>query len=127
MSRSVPEFSDLLARYPGKVVPLDIGIDPGTIAGEFTATVVAAAAQMERRLIGQRTGEALQAARERGVRLGHPRTTSPEAVELIQERRAAGQSYRVIADEPNARGVPTAQGGRAWHAQTVRLVALRAA
>jgi hypothetical protein len=58
--------------------PLDIGIDPGTIAGEFTATVVAAAAQMERRLVGQRTREALQAARERGIRLGRPRTMEAE-------------------------------------------------
>ena len=45
---------------------LEIGIDPSTPAGEMTATVVAAMAQMERRLIGQRTKDALAVKRAEG-------------------------------------------------------------
>jgi DNA invertase Pin-like site-specific DNA recombinase len=120
MSRSVPEFSDLLARYPGKLVPLDIGIDPGTIAGEFTATVVAAAAQMERRLVSARTRDALQAARERGIRLGRPREMSAAAVSRVRDLAALGLSSAEIARRLNREAVPTPTGRGRWHPPGVR-------
>lgn len=47
-------------------------VDTTTPAGELLYTVMAAAAQFERRILIQRTKEGLAAARARGVRLGRP-------------------------------------------------------
>lgn len=52
------------------LVALDIGVDTTTPAGEMMANVLAVFAQFERRLIGQRTREALAVKRLQGVRLG---------------------------------------------------------
>lgn len=101
LSRSVSHFASLLERYPRGIVPLDLGIDPASIAGEFTATIIAAVGQMERRLTGQRTREALQAARERGVKLGRPREVSEIAISRIMELSAAGVRPSEIARVPN--------------------------
>ena len=84
------------------------------------ANVLATFAQFERRLIGQRTKEALAAKRAQGVRLGRP-TTMPAAVrERIRRQRAAGMTLTAIAEALNASKTPTAQGGRQWYPSTVR-------
>lgn len=130
LSRSLLDFAGLMERARKRgwsLVALDLGVDTSTPSGEMMASVLATFAQFERRLIGQRTKEALAIKRAQGVRLGRPHTMSAEAVAMIRELRAQGRSYRAIADALNERGLPTAQGGRAWHPQTVRLVALRAA
>src|SRR5262249_16065086 len=75
VSRSLIGFAGLLeqARRAGwNVVALDLGIDLSTPSGEFLASVMASAAQWERRIIGQRTKEALQVKKAQGVRLGRP-------------------------------------------------------
>lgn len=41
---------------------------------------------------------------------------------VIAALRASGLTYRAVAERLNAWGVPTAQGGRTWHASTVRAV-----
>jgi DNA invertase Pin-like site-specific DNA recombinase len=57
-------------------VALDLGVDTTTRAGEMIANVMVTFAQFERRLIGQRTRDALAVKRAEGVRLGDlvPRT-----------------------------------------------------
>jgi hypothetical protein len=54
------------------------------------------------------------------VRLGRPPTLPQTVVRRIQRQRARGDSLRKIADDFNASGVPTAQGGVRWYAATVR-------
>jgi Resolvase, N terminal domain len=79
------------------------------------ASVLATFAQFERRLIGQRTKDALAVKRAQGVVLGRPRgtrETSPEALERVRELHGAGLSLRAIARQLNAEEVPTARGGR---------------
>ena len=49
------------------IVTLDLGLDLSTAQGEFVASILAAFARMERRLIGQRTRDAM-AAEEAGRR-----------------------------------------------------------
>jgi hypothetical protein len=46
-------------------------------------------------------------------------------VRRIQRQRARGESLRAIADRLNREQVPTAQGGRRWHAATVRGILAR--
>jgi DNA invertase Pin-like site-specific DNA recombinase len=82
-------------------------------------------AQFERRLISQRTKEALAVKKASGVRLGRPPTLPQAVVRRIQQQRSRGDSYRKIAADLNEAGVPTAQGGREWYAATVRHVLLR--
>jgi DNA invertase Pin-like site-specific DNA recombinase len=84
------------------------------------ANVLATFAQFERRLIGQRTREALAAKRAAGVRLGRPLSLPVEVRDRIAADRDGGLSLASIADKLNADGVPTAQGGRQWWPSTVR-------
>jgi DNA invertase Pin-like site-specific DNA recombinase len=96
------------------LVALDLGVDTSTPSGEMMASVLATFAQFERRLIGQRTKDALAMKREQGVQLGRPREMSPEAVSRIQELDRLGYRLREIANVLNAEGVPTPRNGR-WH------------
>jgi DNA invertase Pin-like site-specific DNA recombinase len=86
------------------------------------ANVLATFAQFERRLIGERTREAMAAKRAQGARFGRPRQMPADVVERIREERKGGASLPKIAAGLNADGVPTAQGGRRWYPSTVRAV-----
>jgi DNA invertase Pin-like site-specific DNA recombinase len=89
------------------------------------AHVLATFGQFERRLIGQRTKEALAAKKASGVRLGRPPNVPQSVVRHIQRQRARGDSFRKIAEDLNEARVPTAQGGARWYAATVRHGLLR--
>ena len=55
------------------LVILDLGVDTTSPSGEMMANVMATFAQFERRLIGQRTKDALAVKKAEGVTLGRPR------------------------------------------------------
>lgn len=125
LSRSVHDFSGLLKRAERRgwsVVCSDLGVDTSTPTGELMATVVAGTAQYERRLISQRTREALAAKKAAGVRLGRPQALSGDVVARIVAMRRDGQSFRAIAQRLEDDGVPTARGGATWHASSVKAV-----
>lgn len=128
LSRSLLDFASLMARAQRNgwnLVALDLGIDLSTPAGEFLASVMASAAQWERRIIGQRTREALAVRKAQGVRLGRPVVMSPEVAGRIASLRREGLSLAAIAESLNNDEVPTAQGGARWHPSTVRAVLRR--
>jgi DNA invertase Pin-like site-specific DNA recombinase len=130
VSRSVADFAALVARAKDQrwnLVVLDIGLDLSTPTGEFVATIMCAAAQLERRMIGQRTKDGLAAAKAKGVQLGRPRSLPDDVAERVATLRASGATLAAIADLFNAEGVPTARGGSRWHPATVRAVLNRAA
>lgn len=130
LSRSLLDFAAITAqahREGWSVVALDIGVDTSTVNGELVANIIMALAQWERRIIGQRTKDALAAVRGRGTKLGRPTVVAREAVAIIRAMRGAGASYRQIAATLNSEGVPTAQGGREWYASTVRAIEQRSA
>ena len=130
LSRSMLDFASLMAtaqKQHWALVALDVAVDTSTPAGEMLVNVLATFSQFERRLIGQRTKEALAAKKAQGVRLGRP-PVLPRAVELrIKRARDRGDSLQKIADGLNASAVPTAHGGKRWHAATVRGVLARTA
>jgi DNA invertase Pin-like site-specific DNA recombinase len=110
------------ARENWALVALDCAVDTTTPAGEAMANVLATFAQFERRLIGQRTREALAQKKAQGVRLGRPRQLSEGVRNRIRHRRSAGATLAAIAEELNRERVPTAQGGAQWYPSTVRAV-----
>jgi DNA invertase Pin-like site-specific DNA recombinase len=117
-------------------------VPPGAM-GRFLLTQMAAVAELEAGLIGERTKAALAAAKARGVKLGNPngaralrgkQVGNREAVASIKARAqeraenlraiiadvcAAGtKSVRGIAEELNRRAILTPRGG-AWHPTSV--------
>jgi DNA invertase Pin-like site-specific DNA recombinase len=98
-----------------------------TPPGEAMANMRATFAQFERRLVSQRTREALAVKRASGVRLGRPPTVPQATVRRIQHQRERGDSLRAIAESLNQDNVPTAQGGAQWYAATVRGILARSA
>jgi DNA invertase Pin-like site-specific DNA recombinase len=125
LSRSLLDFAAVMERSRRKrwaLVALDLGVDTTTPQGEMMANILATFAQFERRLIGQRTKDALAVKRAEGVRLGRPRTLAPEVVDRIWRLHRRGSTLRKIAHRLNSEDVPTAHGGACWHASTVSAV-----
>jgi DNA invertase Pin-like site-specific DNA recombinase len=117
LSRSLLDFAGVMERARRRgwsLVALDLGVDTSTPSGEMMASVLATFAQFERRLIGQRTRDALAVKRGQGVRLGRPREIPRAVVERIYELRSTGLSVAGIARRLNEEGVETPRGGR-WH------------
>jgi len=126
LSRDVHFISGLMThRTPFIVAELGADADP------FMLHLSAALAEKERRLISQRTRDALAAKKAQGVQLGGINAgsirTRDEARARAEELRPvltelAGQSARAIAAELNRRNVPTPNGGP-WHAvQVIRVL-----
>jgi DNA invertase Pin-like site-specific DNA recombinase len=112
-------------------------------ANRLTVGIMAVVAQEERRMISERTRAALQAARERGVKLGGYRGASAPDAALATAARVAkadahadrlapvlaelrDMSLHQVAAELTRRGIVTPRGG-AWTATAVRRAILRRA
>lgn len=129
LSRSMLDFTSVMAeaqRQGWALVALDAPVDTTTPAGEAMANVLATFAQFERRLIGQRTKEALAVKKAQGVKLGRPRSLAESVKTRILAERSAGATLTAIADGLNGDDVATAQGGLKWWPSTVRNVLAQA-
>jgi DNA invertase Pin-like site-specific DNA recombinase len=129
LGRSLLDVAGLIdqaGRQGWALVALDLGVDTATLTGKAMAGMMAVFAELERGMIGQRTRDALRAARERGTVLGRPRILSDEIVLRIATAQAAGASLRAIAHELNEERVPTAHGAPEWRVSSVQS-ALRSA
>lgn len=138
LSRDVAFIAGLMAQGVAFIVT-ELGAD----CDPFMLHIYAALAQKERRLIGQRTRDALAAARARGTVLGgyrggpvpdarqgvyavkqkadaYAREIGPIAAELL----AGGQSLRAVAAELAARGIRTPRDAK-WTAAAVANVIAR--
>ena len=114
-------------------------LDTSTPHGRFVLTLFGGLAQMERKLIGERTRNALEYKRQQRQPTSHPpygfkpngsrnrMLPVPEELAVVQRiinRWRLGGSYGRIAAALNADGTPTKRGGR-WHPATVRKVVQR--
>ena len=125
LSRSTYDFVSLQVRAEQegwRVLTLDLAVDTTTPQGEAMASMAATFAQLERRLIGERTKAALAVAKAQGVRLGRPQVLPRKVVVRIVTERASGHTLQQIADGLNQDRVPTAHGGTVWWPSTVRYV-----
>jgi site-specific DNA recombinase len=137
LARTQKELWDLVDDRGEWALPLVSASEPfdvSTAAGKAFLGMLATFATLESDLARERTTAALEAARERGTKLGAPSmvervvdgvrtvdTEKADVVRLIQGLYASGEwSLESLAAELNSRGVPTAKGGR-WHKRTVRV------
>ncbi len=122
LSRSVVDAAQTMerARREGwNLVALDLGVDFSTPNGEVLAHIVAAIAQFERRLIGQRTKDALAVKRSQGVRLGRPPVADAAVEARVMALHREGRSAVAIAELLSEEGVKTPRGGSRWFPSTV--------
>jgi DNA invertase Pin-like site-specific DNA recombinase len=125
LSRSLQDFLSIQqeAQAQGWVLlALDVPADMTTPHGEAMANVLMVFANLERKLIGQRTRDALAERKAAGVTLGRPRVLPNDVRDRIKREREKRRTLRAIAEALNADEVPTAHGGKKWHASTVRAV-----
>jgi DNA invertase Pin-like site-specific DNA recombinase len=130
LSRDVHFISGLMThKTPFIVAELGADADP------FMLHLYAALAEKERRLISQRTKDALAAKKAQGKKLGGVRAKSIQTQQEAMARAEAlrpildelkGMSATAIAVELNKRNVSTPNGG-AWHAGSVIRVQRRLA
>ena len=83
LGRSIPHVMSIVADLHNRrasLISLTENFDTGTDAGELYSTILALFAHIERRMISQRTRAGLEAARQRGVRLGGMPKMTPAQV-----------------------------------------------
>lgn len=130
--RDAYDLVDLFNRKEVVLVSLAESLDTGSASGRMVLNVMAAFAQMEREVIGERTSAALQQKRRRGERAGNipygyrvvyggrleedPKEQG--VIREIREMRTAGASLRDIADALNEAGRKTRRG-TPWRFQYV--------
>jgi len=118
LGRDVVDFGTLLKRSErrGKewyIAVLDQKIDTTSAAGWLMGMQVALFAEYERRLIAERTRDAL-AIVGRTKQLGRPSTISDDLGRRIRKLHKQGHSATAIARQLTEDGVPTERGGT-WH------------
>jgi DNA invertase Pin-like site-specific DNA recombinase len=104
LGRSIPHVMSIVADLHDRgasLISLTENFDTGTEAGELYSTILALFAHVERRMIAQRTRAGLEAARQRGVRLGgKPKMTADQVAEA-RRSRAGGEKAEAIAARYN--------------------------
>lgn len=134
------EISELVAKKKADLVSLSEKIDTTTAMGEMMFTLMAGMAQLERRMIAERTSIALQHKKATGQKYTNQAPYGFEAIEgrlvqveqeaqvvaEIQAARTGGNTLQAIADNLNCRGIPT-KTGKSWAPATVHLLLKRTA
>jgi len=125
LTRSLYDLAGLMDRARREhwaLVALDLAVDTASPSGEAMANMMGTFAQFERRMIGQRTKDALAVKKAQGVRLGRPIVTAPSVAARIVQLRGEGQSLAGIATTLNTEGVAASHGGRHWWPSSVQSV-----
>ena len=125
LGRNTRDILNLAARAEKRgwvLVILNLDLDTSTPAGRLVLTMLAAVAEMERNIIGERVRDTHAFRRAQGARLGR-KVGLPEATrQRIALERASGLSLQAIANGLTADGVPTRKAGAKWHSSTVAAV-----
>lgn len=134
-TRDTLEVSDALARSKAELVSLSERIDTTSASGKMVFRMLAVLAEFERDQVSERTRMAMAHLRKEGrrhsrftpygmdldERSGELRENEDEQRVIAQMRRLReeGCSYRAIADELTAAGIPTKHGAGTWTSKVV--------
>ncbi len=132
---AIAMIESAVKRKSGRIVSAaGEGTDSDSPSDILMRRMVDAFGEYERLVIKARTKAALQAKRRRGERVGTipigydldddgrklvRNDAEQEAIALATDLRQQGRSFEAIADDLNARGVPTKKPGARWHTTTV--------
>lgn len=119
---------------------IEESLDTQSAIGKFFFTLIAALAEMERKLIGERTRTALKQKRERGEKTGghvpygwevingklKGNAAEQEILYRMRTMQRDGMSYQKIADALNSQGLPS-KTGKLWNSGTVYRILQNAA
>jgi site-specific DNA recombinase len=121
LTRSVRDLGtllDLINKHGVSLVSLSETIDTTTAAGELMLNVLISVSQWERKVISERTTEAMQYLKKSGKAYCRATFSDKDVIQKIRDMRAGGLSLQDIATNLTDAGVKTARGGQ-WHASTV--------
>jgi DNA invertase Pin-like site-specific DNA recombinase len=124
LSRNMEDGTRLLAdsqRQGWRIVCLDLGVDTATIMGAGMFNMALNFAEIERRVIGKRTKDAMAKLKET-KHVGRPRALPADVVLRVRESRERGETMAAIAAQLNADGVATASGEGQWTTSKVQSV-----
>lgn len=129
LSRSLPDFGATLAlakHQKWALVALDVNVDMTTPPGRLVANIIASVAEWESEMIGARTRDAMAEAKAQGQTFGRKRSDvwQPALVERVLAERAAGASYKAIAEGFDRDGIDPPGDGKRWYPSTVRRLVL---
>jgi DNA invertase Pin-like site-specific DNA recombinase len=136
LTRSVRDLDALLSNYFANthgLVSVAEQVDTSTATGRMILNVLMSVSQWEREVISERTKAAMAHKKSKGEYIGGhvPFGYSVEDGKLIEdpaeqaiiamitEARAAGKSYRAIAEKFNEANVPR-RDGTSWHVKAVQ-------
>jgi site-specific DNA recombinase len=129
LTRSVRDLADMLDVFTKRGVSLvSVGehLDTGSAAGRLVLNVMASVSQWEREAIAERTSDALQARKRRGLvatseapygfamdgeRRRVPQAHEQQVIATMQQLRRQRLSTRAVAERLNAQGFTTRAGG----------------
>lgn len=109
------QFIERANNYGWRLLDCD-GADSGDPSQRLLADIRLSVAAEERRKIGTRTREALDAKRRRGE-AGYVSTSAERRIQVLA---AQGLGAKAIATRLTDEGIPTAGGGTTWHYSSVR-------
>lgn len=100
LGRSLPHLIDVITELRDRGVGFESlrdHIDTTSAGGRFYFHILAALAEFERELIGERTKAGMAAAKRQGIRIGRPRKLTIAQVEKARSRITAGESMTAVA------------------------------
>jgi len=135
-TRDALDIADTLNRKGKGLHSITEKLDTTSAIGEFFFTLMASLAQMERKLIGERTAAALAQKRANGEKTGGlvpygyravngKLETDPgeqKAIRRMKDLRRKGQSYQGVADTLTKEGILTRKGTPFRETQIIRIL-----
>lgn len=97
-TRDVLDVAEEIKQAGASLKVGDLGLDTSTTTGEFMLTIIAAVAQMERRVMLERQAVGIEAAKAEGKYQGRKRKVREQAQKIIRQSEE-GLSKREIAEK----------------------------
>jgi DNA invertase Pin-like site-specific DNA recombinase len=124
MTRSAAKLGVIIQRLDAceaRLIARSHGLDTADPHGRRFADLLVEISGWESERISNRTRKGLEAARQRGRRIGRAAVADyPDLRDHITDMRSRGMTLQAIADELNERGVPTVRGGEKWRHSSVQ-------